>query len=90
MDCYSNITNEEAGLHDIYVTIDNRRRATRNTGTKYTIVPDVRSNQGREAYSYKGPIFWNNLDQEARQIESKTAFKSHISETVCCDVNHPG
>ena len=90
MDCFSNMTNEEAGLHDMYVTIDSRRRATRNTGTTFMMVPDVRSNQGRQAYSYKGTTFWNSLDSETRQIESKMTIKSHISKAVCRDVNHHG
>ena len=90
VDCHNNIYNEEAGLHSLYKTIDNKTRATRNTGTKYMIVPKINSCIGWKAYSFQGPTFWNTLDSETRQIEDKSAFKRHISKLACRDVNHRG
>ena len=53
-------------------------------------VDNVRTLTGRKAYSYRGPSFWNTLDENAKQIENKNTFKKHIIEIICRDVNHPG
>ena len=90
VDCHNNIFNEEAGLNNMYKTVDDRNRVTRNTGTRYMKVPNIRSCSGRKAYSYQGPIIWNSLDNETRQITDKGAYKRHISKQLCRDVNHPG
>ena len=89
MDCFNNITNEEAGLHHMYNEM-NRVRITRTSGTKTMEVPNIRSCVGRKAYSYKGPSFWNTLNAETRCIEEKEKFKQHINKITCLDVNHPG
>ncbi len=49
MDCFTNVNNPEAGLHKMYKTVDNRQRTTRNTGTKYMKVPNIRSCVGRKS-----------------------------------------
>ena len=90
MDCFNNINIAESGLHDMYETIDNRARVTRNTGTKCMKVPNIRTTVGRKAYCYTGPSFWNSVEPEAQGIECKNAFKKHISKSLCRDVNHPG
>ena len=82
VDCHNNIYNEEAGLHSMYQTVDDRVRATRSIGTNYMKVPNIRSCTGRKAYSYSGPSFWNKLDSDTRQLEDKTAFKRHISKEI--------
>ena len=50
---------------------------------------NVRSVNGRKAYAYRGPFFWNNLDGESRNMENKAALKSHITELIFRDKNHP-
>ena len=90
MDCHNNIHNPQAGLHQLYKTIDDRPRTTRKTGMKFMKVPNIKSSMGRRAYSFQGPSFWNKLDDESKCIEDKNAFKRHISKLVCQDVNHPG
>ena len=90
MECYTNINNPDPGLCHMFQSVDDRSRRTRTTGTKYMKVPNIRSSMGRKAYSYWGPSFWNCLDSDTRGIDTKDAFKRHISKTICRDVNHPG
>lgn len=91
MDCFNNIKNDEAGLHSMFIPIDEDRvRSTRSENRNMMRVPDVRSVTGRKAYSYRGPSFWNTLENESRTITTKTTFKTHITKLFCRDVNHPG
>ena len=89
MDCFNNITNEEAGLHHMYNESRCERR-TRSSDSKLMEVPNIRSCVGRKAHSYKGPSFWNGLRIETRCIKEKEKFKRHINKITCRDVNHPG
>ena len=91
MECFNNIKNEEAGLHKmfkpIYIT---RIRTTRSENQNLMNVANTRSVNGRKAFSYRGPHFWNNIENDARLLETKGSFKAHITKLICRDVNHPG
>ena len=69
---------------------ETRTRETRSTSTNQVQVKNVRTVTGRKAFGFRGPNFWNKLETESRTILDKPAFKTHISKTVCRDVNHPG
>ena len=91
MECHNSIFNEEAGLHRMFKPIDdNRARPTRSENQNLMTVANIRTVNGRKAFTYTGPFFWNILDNEARQIESKNSFKTHITKLICRDVNHLG
>ena len=90
MDCYTNITVKESGLHKLFKQVDsNRNRRTRSTNTNQLEVSNIRTVTGRKAYSFRVPMFWNSIDSDTRQIENKNQFKTHITKLVCRDVNHP-
>ena len=65
-------------------------RPTRHGQTKVVNVPDLRSNYGRKAYSYRGPLFWNGLSETARKVDQKNEFKNTVSKLLMLDENHPG
>ncbi len=91
VECHNNIFNPESGLQSMFTQQDSERtRRTRSTNTNKMVIPKVKTMAGRKAFSYRGPHFWNNLDEESRQIENKNGFKKHISKEICRDVNHPG
>ena len=91
MECHSSVVNEESGLHKLFVPLDKDRiRTTRSENQNLMNVANIKTVNGRKAFSYRGPHFWNILDNEARKIETKSNFKIHITKLICRDVNHPG
>ena len=91
MKCHDNIFNDEAGLHKMFITIDEHRAwPTRSENQNLMTVANIRMVNGRKAFSYRGPYFWNTLDNEVRKIEAKNSYKTHITKLICQDVNHPG
>ena len=60
----------------------NRKRTTRSENQKLMTVSNIKTVNGRKAYSYGGSFFWNSLDNDTRLIENKTCFKTHI----CADM----
>ncbi len=91
MECFNNSKNEEADLHKMYILIDrDRMHSTRSENQNLMLVANIKSVNGRKAFSYRGPHFWNTLDNDIRQIENKSSFKTHITKVICRDVNHLG
>ena len=64
-------------------------RITRSSNTKTMDVPNVRTNIGRRAFSYKGPNHWNSLPNDTRSIVDKNEFRRTISKLNNHDVDHP-
>ena len=64
-------------------------RTTRRSNELNVRVPRVKSELGRKAYSYRGPICWNAVNSEIKQSESKDAFKSAYTRYLLRGVNHP-
>ena len=69
---------------------NNRERVTGSTSTNQVEVDNIRTVTGRKAFRFRGPNYWNKLDNDSRALENQTEFKNHISKVVCRDVNHPG
>ena len=46
--------------------------------------------QGRNAYTYRGPMFWNKIEHDIKQVTSKNSFKTAFTKFLLCDVNQPG
>ena len=91
MECFSGVHNQESGLHCMFQHMDNNRlRDTRSSNKHKVKVENIRTTTGRKAFGFRGPNFWNKIDDDSRQIEEKGAFKNHISKLICRDVNHPG
>ena len=57
------------------------RDRVRSTQNLMTVI-DVRSVNGRKAYSYRDPHFWNTLNNEARLFENKNSFKMHLTKLI--------
>ena len=65
-------------------------RQTRRIHAKNVKVPQVDQTCGRKAFSYRGPVFWNELDTELKNKESKEAFRQAYIKELLRDQNHPG
>ena len=65
-------------------------RTTRRTMSKNVKVPRVDSETGRKGFSFRGPVFWNNIDSDLKDKENKNVFKSAYLKELLQDVNHPG
>ena len=66
-------------------------RATRTTraGDKRLVIPNLKTNMGRKAFSYRGPSHWEGLPVHLKNIKSPDVFKSECLKTICRDENHP-
>ena len=62
LECFNNVNNKESGLNAFFVPIaDTHVRTTRQSQGKMMNVPNIRTNTGRKAISYRGPNTWNNI-----------------------------
>ena len=52
-------------------------------------IPDLRTASGCKAFSFKGPVYWNSLPEDARIIENKNEFKTKLNKLLMLDENHP-
>ncbi len=86
MDCHAHINNANSSLNKCFKTRETRR--TRAGGSKMEL-PNLKSNIGRKAYSYRGPQHWISLPEETRKIESKPLFKKECIKNLMRDINHP-
>ena len=64
-------------------------RATLSNAESRVLVPDLRYGVGRKAYSYRGPVFWNSINQEIKDSPSQNVFKTKYIKFLLRDVNHP-
>ena len=62
-----------SGLHYMFSPADTARH-TRRCNAKNVKVPWVDQTCGRKAFSYRGPVFWNDLASDLKNKESKEAF----------------
>ena len=88
MDCYTHVSDQYSSLHHMFVKLEAVRR-TRRSNEENVQVPDIRSSLGRKAYSYRGPVFWNGIDNNIKLIQSKNSFKTEYTKFLLRDVNHP-
>ncbi len=81
VECHKNIYNSTSGLHHFFIKCGERAvRTTRGTASELMVVPDIRSELGRRAFSYRGPNHWNKISAETRKINSLPSFKTHLSK----------
>ncbi len=87
--CYKEVNEPSSGLNYMFVPVE-IARSTRRSNAKKVKVPRVDQECGRKAFSYRGPVFWNNLDTELKNKESKEAFRQAYIRELLRDQNHPG
>ncbi len=83
------MTIEDSLLHYMF-TPQARARVTRRGEKQKVNVPDVKSELGRKAFSYRGPVFWNDISDDMKQKENRNIFKSAYLKYILRDVSHPG
>ena len=88
MDCYTHVRNQNSSLSHMFVKPEAVRQTQRSNEDNVQ-VPDIRSNDGRKAYSHRGPVFWNKIDNAIKSIQSKNCFKTQYTKFLLRDVNHP-
>ena len=85
-----NIYNQNSGLNSFFEKTSLRQaRVRKGTETELIVVPDIQSDLGKCAFSYRGPNHWNKLARIITMIKSKTTFKISISKINNCDVDQP-
>jgi hypothetical protein len=55
-------------------------------------IPNLKTKQGKGSFQVNGPVIWNNLPNELKQIERRELFKKHVksyllnqyNETITC------
>ena len=88
MECFKQINVPNNSLSNMFTKKETGRN-TRTSNTNMMIVPKVRTNMGRNAFSFKGPDHWNRLSTNTRTITDKTEFRTSISKVNNRDVDHP-
>ncbi len=53
-------------------------RTLRSADRQLLALPYLKTEFGRKAFSYAGPVIWNEIPIEIRQLQSINAFKSHL------------
>ena len=89
MQCYKEVHEPSSGLHYMFVPVDTPRQ-TRRMSDKNVKVPHIDRECGRNAFSYRGSVFWNELDTDLKNKESKEAFRLAYIKEILRDQNHPG
>ncbi len=89
-ECYKSVTTPNSGLNFMFNRVGSNRRTTRLVTNLGMIIPRLNSNQGRKAFRYRGPMCWNDLEQNLKTSESLAIFKSSMMKKLMRDVNHPG
>ncbi len=88
MDCYTHVRNQNSSFSHMFVKPEAVRQ-TRRSNEDNVQVPDIRSDVGCRAYSYRGPVFWNGIDNDIKSIQTKNSFKTQYIKYLLRDVNHP-
>ena len=90
-ECYKAVNNSDSGLHYMFNSLSNTRaRNTRLATNQGMRIPNLKTAQGRKAFSYTRPMCWNNMDTEVKKPESVMSFKSNILKSIMREVNHLG
>ena len=91
VECHKNIHNEFAALKMFFTPIAATNvRSTRGTEANKMCVPNLVTQTGRKAFSYRGPNHWNKLDSKLTKLMTLNPFKNALLKDVLRDVNHPG
>ena len=67
--CHKNVhTEESTGLSKLFIKLETHQaRRTRASNEFNIVVPDIRSNCGRKAITFRGPQHWNKLANQVKQ-----------------------
>ena len=89
--CHKNIyTENKSGLSDHFTKISGASRTTRYTCNVNMVVPNIHSEKGCKAISYRGPVFWNALNNDIKCIDKFEAFQAKINPKTRPELdNHP-
>ena len=52
-------------------------------------LPNLRTDFGRRAYSYRGPNTWNQYRNDLRNLTDKNKFKKEVLKEIVGDENDP-
>ena len=85
LDYFIHINNPDSSLHK-YVKFQTGR-VTR-TGDMCLELPNLKTNFGRSAFSYRGPDYWMKLPDDIKGITSRPCFKRACINKMR-DQNHP-
>ena len=66
-------TTPGSGLHYMFVNVV-RTRLTRRGNTNNVIVPRTDPELGRKGFSFRGSVFWNDLDTELKNMQNKNTL----------------
>ena len=80
---------EKSSLHYMFVK-SHRTRVTRLGDANMVNVPRADREVGRKAFSYRGPVFWNGMENDLKCQSNRNTFKSAYLKKILRDVNHPG
>ena len=87
VDCFKQVSIENSSLTHMFEK-STSNRITRRSNESNVKVPDLRTMAGRKAYSYRGPVFWNNIEKDIKAKTTKNSFKTAYTKFLLCDVNH--
>ncbi len=85
VDCYKHVKNEESSLHNYFKV----KRSRQTRAGEQMVVPNLWTNMGRNAYSFTGPNFWNQVPSDLKSCKNVDEFKSEYLNYILRDVNHP-
>ena len=77
--CHKNIYSEsKTGLDRFFKRVDQGARVTRYANNMNMKVKVFRSDKGRQAISYRGPMSWNQLSNDLKSINKFASFKKQL------------
>ena len=91
VECHKNIYNEHAALKGFFIPLSEVAiRTTRMTEANNMSIPNIVTQTGRKAFSFRGPNHWNKLDDSLKKVDKLKQFKNQLQKEILRDVNHPG
>ena len=91
-ECHKNIhTNKHTPLKRFFFQINalNPNRCTRRVCRYDFHVPRVKTTSGQKAFSYIGPVTWNKLKADLKEIIKLDKFKTELKRSTNTLDNHP-
>ncbi len=77
--CHRNIHNDsKTGLDTFFEQVEHVGRVTRFANNMNLKIKNFRTDKGRQAISYRGPISWNKLDNNLKLCEKFASFKRQL------------
>ncbi len=74
--CHKNIYSDtKMGLDTFFVRVEQGTRITRHANNMNMKVKNFRTEKGRQAIAYRGPMSWNKLDNDLKNCNKFVSFK---------------